>query len=60
MTFEAAVELITEGRGKHFDPDVVDAFLANMDIFREILERYADTDESLELKLTNMRARGMV
>jgi hypothetical protein len=31
-----------------------------MDIFREILERYADTDESLELKLTNMRARGMV
>ncbi len=60
MPFEAARQLIVDGRGQHFDPDVVDAFLANQDMFREILERYADTDESLELKLGNMRARGMV
>ncbi len=60
MPFEAARQLIVDGRGQHFDPDVVDAFLANQDMFREILERYADTDESLELKLVNMRARGMV
>jgi putative two-component system response regulator len=60
MTFEATVQLITEGSGKHFDPDIVDAFLVNQDTFREILDRYADTDESLDIKLRSMRARGMV
>jgi putative two-component system response regulator len=60
MSFEATVQLITEGRGVHFDPDVVEAFLANQDEFRDILERFADTDESLDIKLKVMRARGMV
>ena len=60
MPFDAAVALITEGRGQHFDPDVVEAFLDRLDTFRDILQRYADTDESLEIKLRNMRARGMV
>ncbi len=60
MPFDEAVQLIASGSGSHFDPDVVEAFLANLDTFREILDRYADTDESLELKLKNMRARGMV
>jgi putative two-component system response regulator len=60
MPFEAAVDLISESSGTHFDPAVVEAFLANQDTFREILERYADTDESLDLKLSNMRSRGMV
>ncbi len=60
MPFDKAVRLILEGRGEHFDPDVVDAFAANLQTFRDILERYADTDESLALKLATMRARGMV
>ncbi len=59
MPFEVAVQLITDAGGKHFDPDVVEAFLANQDAFREILERYADNDESLGLKLAGMRARGL-
>jgi putative two-component system response regulator len=37
-----ATELIIEGRGSHFDPEVVDAFLAHVDDFREIAERYVD------------------
>lgn len=60
MPFDEAVELVSQGAGKHFDPDVVTAFLANLERFRDILERFADTDETLELKLKNMRARGMV
>jgi putative two-component system response regulator len=37
-----ATEIIIEGRGSHFDPAVVDAFLARVDDFREIAERYVD------------------
>jgi len=37
-----AAAFITEGRGKHFDPDVVDAFLSIQDEFRQIAERYSD------------------
>lgn len=39
---EQAVALLVEGRGTHFDPDVVDAFLAIQDRFADIAERYAD------------------
>ncbi|MDQ5908083.1 MAG: cyclic di-GMP phosphodiesterase [Pseudomonadota bacterium] len=42
---EQAVSIITEGRGKHFDPDIVDAFLALMDEFVQIAKRYADHPE---------------
>jgi putative two-component system response regulator len=39
---QKAVDIITEGRGSHFDPDVVDAFLAIVDEFSAIAGRYAD------------------
>ena len=41
MTHEEAVTIITEGRGKHFDPEVVDAFLESEKDFRNILARYS-------------------
>ncbi|NDH64739.1 MAG: HD domain-containing protein, partial [Alphaproteobacteria bacterium] len=56
MPVDRAVEIIMEGRGKHFDPAVVDAFLAERKAFEDILARYADTEEVLEAKLA--RARG--
>ncbi len=34
MSHEKAVSIITEGRGSHFDPDIVDAFLVLQDRFR--------------------------
>jgi len=52
---EKAVSIITEGRGKHFDPDVVDAFLGIQGHFRSIAERFVDTDEELRAK-----ARGLL
>jgi len=42
MPHEQAVTLIVEGRGTHFDPDVVDAFLEIAEEFRAIAGRFAD------------------
>jgi adenylate cyclase len=39
---EKAVEIITEDKGSHFDPEVVDAFLRVKENFREIAFKYAD------------------
>jgi PAS domain S-box-containing protein len=36
MTHEQAARIIAEGRGTQFDPDLVDAFLANSDLFDRI------------------------
>ena len=41
---EEARAIIESERGKHFDPDVVDAFLASFPIFSDIARRYADDD----------------
>jgi len=50
MSMAQVTEMIVAGRGQHFDPDVVDAFLAVRDRFAEIAERLADTPEILERK----------
>ena len=39
---DQATTLILEGRGSHFDPDVVDAFAAISDDFSAISDRYLD------------------
>ncbi len=50
ISHEDAVALISEERGRHFDPDVVDAFLAIKDQFQAIAERYADSEQDLQAK----------
>ncbi|MBU1977756.1 MAG: two-component system response regulator, partial [Gammaproteobacteria bacterium] len=42
-TVEAAVDLIKESRGKHFDPNLVDVFLQELPGIKEIRERFAET-----------------
>lgn len=49
-----AVEIITEGRTTHFDPDVVDAFLAVHAEFAAIAQRFADTDADMQQKIEYM------
>lgn len=39
---------IIEGKGKHFDPDIVDAFAAAQDEFKEIADKYRDDDATIE------------
>ena len=43
---DRALQIIGEGRGVHFDPDVVDAFMAQVDRFTAIAYRYVDADEA--------------
>jgi putative two-component system response regulator len=47
MPHEKAVQIIAEGRGSHFDPDVCDAFLANLPAFQQVAARYADSDHDM-------------
>jgi putative two-component system response regulator len=47
MPHEAAAKIIVDGRGSHFDPDMVDAFVAIQDEFRAIAARYADDEHDL-------------
>ncbi len=50
MSHEEAVALIREGSGKHFDPDLVSAFLEIHEEFRAIAQRFLDSDEDLDRK----------
>ena len=50
MPHEKAVQIIVDGRGNHFDPDMVDAFLELQNDFKAVAEKYADSDEDLARK----------
>lgn len=50
MSHEKACDIIQEGSGSHFDPDMIDAFTKIHEEFREIAQRYVDSDEDLEQK----------
>jgi putative two-component system response regulator len=49
FTHEAAMAIIQEGRGKHFDPDIVDAFIAVQMECKAIAELHGNSDEELGL-----------
>jgi putative two-component system response regulator len=49
MPHDDAVRIILDGKGRHFDPDVVDAFLELQAVFRNIALTYADFDEEREM-----------
>jgi len=42
FSHEKSKGIILEGKGSHFDPDVVDAFLACEQAFVDIANRYSD------------------
>ena len=44
FTHEKAVAIISEGRGTHFDPDVVDAFLEIEETIKAVAKELADSD----------------
>jgi putative two-component system response regulator len=54
MPHERAAAIIVEGRGNHFDADIVDAFVALQDAFIAIAQRFADTDDDLQVKAAQM------
>ncbi len=51
LPHEKAAQIIVEGRGSHFDPDMVDAFIEIQDEFREIAQLYPDSDGDFQKKI---------
>jgi putative two-component system response regulator len=51
FSLEKSLAIIREGRGSHFDPDVVDAFFAVQDEILSIKQRYKDQHESLLVRM---------
>jgi putative two-component system response regulator len=51
LPHERAVEIITQTSGRHFDPDVVEAFLAVQDNFHATAISYADTEADIQTKI---------
>ena len=54
VSHDAAVKILSAERGKHFDPDVVDAFLAAQAQFAAIAQQHADTDDDMQRKIEYM------
>mgnify|MGYP000039899364 CR=1 FL=1 len=46
LPHEEAVAILKDGRGQHFDPDILDAFLALQDEFKLIAQRFADNTDA--------------
>jgi putative two-component system response regulator len=42
LPFDACVKILEEGRGRHFDPRVLDAFLCRRDEFERVLQALRD------------------
>ena len=55
-THEQAVEIIRDGRGSHFDPDMVDAFLALSEEFRRIAQQFADAEPPAAAEVDQLAA----
>lgn len=47
-------EIIRDGRGSHFDPDMVDAFLSLSEEFRRIAQQFADGENALLVQLDRL------
>lgn len=54
---EKAVAIIHEGRGSHFDPDIVDAFLALRNEFQAIALLHADSDADTLCKVEQLQGK---
>jgi putative two-component system response regulator len=50
MSHEKAVLIMIEGRGTHFDADILDTFLEIQEQFRAIAERFIDSDADMAKK----------
>ena len=56
MPHQQAVTIIMQGKGNHFDPDLVDAFLDIADQFQAIARRFADDPQMMQDKLRRLEA----
>lgn len=57
FSLDKSLDIIKEGRGNHFDPDVADAFLAIQDEILAIREKHKDEDKSLLVRMVGTKAQ---
>ncbi|WP_079433588.1 HD-GYP domain-containing protein [Zoogloea sp. LCSB751] len=55
FTHDEASELLRQGRGTHFDPDILDAFVELQEEFRIIAQRFADVEVDHEQEAERLR-----
>lgn len=60
MSHESAAAIIIEGRDRHFDPDVVDAFVATQAQFIEIARCFADPEDCQQVPLLFQETPGII
>lgn len=48
MSHQTALDIMMEGKGKHFDPIMLQVFLDNESLFREIADKYSDDKVSID------------
>jgi hypothetical protein len=53
---DKVLSFLEEQKGKHFDPDLVDAMLASMASVREIMAQFQDSDADFEMLESPVRA----
>ncbi|MFC1650182.1 response regulator [Candidatus Latescibacterota bacterium] len=53
FSLEKSLSIIKEDSGKHFDPEVIDAFLSIIDEILEIKEKYKDDEGSKYIEITS-------
>ena len=53
LSLENALTIMKEGKNKHFDPDILDAFTENINEFTDIKKRFYDNEEG-ELSLLSL------
>lgn len=56
MPHAQAREIIIDGSGRHFDPDIVEVFLAIEQEFQDITARYKDSDEDLAREVARLES----
>ena len=54
LPHDRAVQIVFQGRGAHFDPDMVDAFIEIQHEFAAIAARFIDTEVALQKKMEYM------
>jgi response regulator RpfG family c-di-GMP phosphodiesterase len=52
LSHEVAVEMISEGKGTQFDPDLIDVFLQIEEVWRKIAYEFADHEEEKKMLQT--------
>ncbi|MNM72931.1 Cyclic di-GMP phosphodiesterase response regulator RpfG [compost metagenome] len=58
MPHAQAVEIMRQGCGTHFDPDICGAFLRHHEQFQAIAARFADSDQDMAKQLTRFAVIG--